>query len=54
MKLGVLGDVHGNIEALKAAYDSAMTKKVDKIYHLGDLRRLRAVRERSRGRYDRA
>ncbi len=37
MKIGVLGDVHGNIEALKAAYNSAVTMKVDKLYHLGDL-----------------
>jgi putative phosphoesterase len=37
MKIGVFGDVHGNIEALKAAYDSAMAMQVDRIYHLGDL-----------------
>ena len=37
MKIGMLGDVHGNIEALKAAYDSAVTINVNKIYHLGDL-----------------
>jgi putative phosphoesterase len=37
MKIGILGDVHGNIEALKAAYYSAVTINVDKIYHLGDL-----------------
>jgi len=36
MKIAVFGDIHGNIEALRAAYD-AVAKKVDKIYHLGDL-----------------
>jgi len=37
MKIAVLGDIHGNIEALKAAYDTAMFLKPDKFYHLGDL-----------------
>jgi len=37
MKIAVLGDIHGNIEALTVAYDAAMGAKVDKIYHLGDL-----------------
>jgi putative phosphoesterase len=37
MRIGILGDVHGNIEALKVAYDSAVTRNIDKIYHLGDL-----------------
>ncbi len=37
MKMAILGDIHGNIEALKAAYNAAISKKVDKIYHLGDL-----------------
>lgn len=37
MKIAVFGDIHGNIEALKAAYDAAVSHKVDKIYHLGDL-----------------
>lgn len=37
MKIGILGDVHGNIEALKATYDSAVTINADRIYHLGDL-----------------
>lgn len=37
MKIGIFGDIHGNIEALKAAYDSAVTMNVEKIYHLGDL-----------------
>jgi putative phosphoesterase len=36
MKIAVFGDIHGNIEALQAAY-SAVENKVDKIYHLGDL-----------------
>lgn len=37
MKLAVLGDIHGNIDALKAAYEAAVASKADKIYHLGDL-----------------
>jgi putative phosphoesterase len=37
MKIAVLGDIHGNIEALKATYSAAISAKVDKIYHLGDL-----------------
>lgn len=37
MKIAVLGDIHGNIEALKVAYDAAVSRRVDKIYHLGDL-----------------
>ncbi|MEW6089203.1 MAG: YfcE family phosphodiesterase [bacterium] len=37
MKIAVFGDVHGNIEALKTAYDAVTPLKMDKIYHLGDL-----------------
>lgn len=37
MKFAVFGDIHGNLEALKAAYSAALSAKVDKIYHLGDL-----------------
>jgi putative phosphoesterase len=37
MKIAVLGDIHGNIEALKVAYNAAKASKVEKIYHLGDL-----------------
>jgi len=37
MKFAVLGDIHGNIEALKAAYQAALSAKAAKIYHLGDL-----------------
>ncbi len=37
MKIAVFGDIHGNIEALKAAYDTATALKPGKIYHLGDL-----------------
>ncbi len=36
MKIAVFGDIHGNIEALKAAYADC-SGKVDKIYHLGDI-----------------
>lgn len=37
MKIAILGDIHGNIEALKVAYNIALSQKVEKIYHLGDL-----------------
>jgi len=37
MKIAVLGDIHANLEALKVAYNAAISAKVDKIYHLGDL-----------------
>ena len=37
MKIAVFGDIHGNIEALKVAYEAAVASKADRIYHLGDL-----------------
>lgn len=37
MKIAILGDIHGNIEALKVAYDVAVSSNAEKIYHLGDL-----------------
>jgi putative phosphoesterase len=37
MKFSVFGDIHGNIEALKAAYGVAVSSGAEKIYHLGDL-----------------
>jgi putative phosphoesterase len=37
MKIAVFGDIHGNIEALKAAYNAVRLLKPDKLYHLGDL-----------------
>lgn len=37
MKIAVLGDIHGNIEALKAAYAAALNARADKIFHLGDI-----------------
>jgi putative phosphoesterase len=37
MKLALFGDIHGNLEALQAAYQAATSAKVEKIYHLGDL-----------------
>jgi putative phosphoesterase len=37
MKIAVLGDIHGNIEALKVAYEAAVAANADKIFHLGDL-----------------
>jgi putative phosphoesterase len=37
MKIAIFGDIHGNIEALKAAYEAAQAAGTGKIYHLGDL-----------------
>jgi putative phosphoesterase len=37
MKVAVFGDIHGNIEALTAAYSAVQLLKPDKVYHLGDL-----------------
>jgi predicted phosphodiesterase len=37
MKVAVFGDIHGNIEALTAAYSVVQLLKPDKVYHLGDL-----------------
>jgi putative phosphoesterase len=37
MKVAVFGDIHGNIEALKAAYEAAQAAGAEKSYHLGDL-----------------
>lgn len=37
MKIGILGDIHGNIEALKIAYETAVNEGAEKIFHLGDL-----------------
>jgi hypothetical protein len=37
MRIARFGDVHENIEALKAAYDSSASMNVEKMYHLGDL-----------------
>lgn|SRR5574341_89815 len=37
MKIAVFGDIHGNIEALKAAYAVAISSGAEKVYHLGDL-----------------
>ncbi len=37
MRIAVLGDIHGNIEALNVAYNAALSLNVNTIYHLGDL-----------------
>ncbi len=37
MKISIFGDIHGNLEALKACYDAAMSLNPDKLFHLGDL-----------------
>jgi len=36
MKIAIFGDIHGNIEALRAAY-GAVVNRADRIFHLGDL-----------------
>jgi putative phosphoesterase len=36
MMIAILGDIHGNIEALLTAYEAVKTK-AEKIFHLGDL-----------------
>lgn len=37
MKIAILGDIHGNIEALKAVYKAACRENAEKIFHIGDL-----------------
>ncbi len=37
MKIAVFGDIHGNIEALKAVYDAVSALRPERFYHLGDL-----------------
>jgi putative phosphoesterase len=37
VKIAVLGDIHGNLEALTAAYQAAIFRQAEKIVHLGDL-----------------
>jgi len=39
MKIAILGDIHGNIEALKAAYNAAVSNNVGKTYRLMMLRK---------------
>lgn len=37
MRVAIFGDIHGNIEALKVAYEEALRHNPDRMYHLGDL-----------------
>ena len=37
LKIAVLGDVHGNLEALRAVHARALALGVETFYHLGDL-----------------
>lgn len=37
MKIAIISDIHGNLEALKATIKDIKTKNVDKIYCLGDI-----------------
>ena len=37
MKIAIISDIHGNLEALKATLEDIKRKKVDKIYCLGDI-----------------
>jgi len=36
MKIAIFGDIHGNIEALRASF-KAISGSVEAIFHLGDL-----------------
>ncbi len=37
MKIGVISDIHGNINALEAVLEDLKNKKVEKIICLGDI-----------------
>jgi putative phosphoesterase len=37
MKIAFLGDIHGNIEALRTVYHEAQRLRADTMYHLGDV-----------------
>lgn len=37
MKIAIISDIHGNLEALKSTIKDIKSKKVDKIYCLGDI-----------------
>ena len=37
LKIAILGDIHGNLEALRAVHDRALALGVETFYHLGDL-----------------
>jgi putative phosphoesterase len=37
MRIAVLGDIHGNAPALRAAYAAALAEGAGRVYHLGDL-----------------
>jgi putative phosphoesterase len=37
VKIAIFGDIHGNLEALKAAYEATVRAGCKEIYHLGDL-----------------
>lgn len=37
MKLGILGDIHGNLAALEAAHDALLAQGAERVFHLGDL-----------------
>jgi putative phosphoesterase len=37
MRIAIFGDIHGNLEALKAVYKTAQSAGAEKMYHLGDL-----------------
>jgi protein phosphatase len=37
MKIAIISDIHGNLEALKVVLDDIKSRKIDKIYCLGDI-----------------
>ena len=37
MKIAIISDIHGNLEALKVVLDDIKSRGIDKIYCLGDI-----------------
>ena len=37
MKIAVISDIHGNLEALMAVLEDIKVRKIDKIYCIGDI-----------------
>ena len=37
MKIAIISDIHGNLEALKSVLNDIKNRNIDKIYCLGDI-----------------
>ena len=37
MKIAIISDIHGNLEALKSAFEDIESKNINKIFCLGDI-----------------